>query len=78
MPNWHIVVQRLARKNGDEMRFVVWQFDPVTPGINGPDGGKEHRGYTEAELRQILAETYEQSETVINSLIQIAKSQPSG
>ena len=78
MPNWNAVAQRVTPKSADEMRFVVWQFDPVTPGIKGPDGGKEHRGYTEIELRQILAEVYERPENVINSLIQIAKSQPSG
>jgi hypothetical protein len=57
MPSWNVVVQRLHPKNVGETRFVVWQFDPATPGIKGPDGGKEHKGYTEAELRNVLAET---------------------
>jgi hypothetical protein len=80
MPSWQVVVQRLHPKTaGDETRFVVWQFDSATPGgIKGPDGGNEHRGYTEAELRTLLADIYERPEHVINSLIHIARSQPDG
>jgi hypothetical protein len=76
MPNWNIVVQRLgASTKPDEPRFVVWQLDPATPGIKGPDGGKEHKGYTETELRFVLANTYGRTEAAINSLIKIAQSQ---
>jgi hypothetical protein len=70
MPSWTPVVQ-CVRRRGEEPRFIVTDFDPKGPYIRGPDGGNDHAGYTESEIRAVLAERG-LSDGAIESLIQRA------
>jgi hypothetical protein len=70
MSSWTPVVQ-CTRRNGEEPRFIVTDFDPKGPHIRGPYGGKDHTGYTELEVRDVLAERG-LSDGAIESLIQRA------
>ena len=55
MPSWTPIVQCI-RRSGAEPRFIVTDFDPKGAHIRGPYGGKDHAGYTESEVRAVLAE----------------------
>ncbi len=73
MPTWNFVLQLIDSVGNDEVRFAVTRLDPRGPRIRGPDGGIDHAGYTEADLRRTLIESYKLSETVVDALIQNAK-----
>ena len=74
MPTWNVIVQSIGTVGAEEPRFVVMLFDPKGPHIKGPDGGKDHAGYTESEVRLALAENYSLSNAEIDSLIENTKS----
>jgi len=71
MPLWIPIVQRIQR-SGEEPRYSVTDFDPKGPHIRGPDGGKDHSGYTESGVRAVLAERGF-SEGEVQSLMHRAK-----
>ena len=54
MPSWTTIVQ-CFRRNGKVLRYFSIDFDPKGSHIRGPDGGKDHSGYTESEIRDVLA-----------------------
>jgi hypothetical protein len=74
MPTWNVSVQSIGRIGTEEPRFVVMLFDPQGPHIRGPDGGKDHAGYIEADVRRVLAEDHGLPNAAIDSLIENAKS----
>lgn len=45
---------RLEKLGND--RCVIWWLDPATGDKAGPEGGKDHSGYTKEGLRERLAE----------------------
>lgn len=63
----------INRVGWEDPRFVVSLFDPSGPRIQGPDGGIDHAGYNEADLRRTLVESYALSDTAIDALLQNAK-----
>jgi hypothetical protein len=60
----HVVVQSVGIKGGEkEERFAILVLqNPPPPGesmvVGGPDGGREHHGYTRSELERQLASVY--------------------
>ncbi len=66
-----IAVQQLPRGH-DEPRFAVWVFNVQMMIERGPDGGEDHKGYTESQLREVLAERHVAQDDV-DALIANAK-----
>lgn len=73
MATWHVIAQTVSRPHGDEQRFVVWLIDPGPPSVRGPDGGADHKGYTEQEFRMVLSKQYGQDQNAVDALIAAAK-----
>ena len=71
MPSLTSIVHCI-RRSGEEPRYIVTDFDPKGPHIRGPYGGKDHAGYTEIEVRAVLAERG-LSDGAVESLMQSAK-----
>jgi hypothetical protein len=78
MSKWVIVQSLPGIADDAEPRYVIFLFEPrgPRPWINGPDGGEDFAGYTESELRLILAEKHGLSGDAINAVIHNAKNPP--
>ena len=77
MPDLQIVVKRLPKKDGDEQRYAVLEVDLQSDApLKRADKGERNEGYTEADLRRELGETYRQSKDEIEWLIRNAPDRP--